>query len=137
DTIRVHIKIKEGEKERVQVFQGIVITKSGGGNTASFIVRKMSFGIGVERIFPMQCSSIEKIEVVEQGKVRRARPFYIRALKGKSLRIQKDERTRKVVDGDVTETTTIEKTTASASEDVTVETASSSSTTEVQTEANA
>jgi len=110
DTIKVYIKIKEGEKERIQMFQGIVITKKGGGNTAAFTVRKMSFGIGVERIFPMQCSNIEKIEMVQQGKVRRSKLFYIRKLKGKSLRIAKDERVRKQIDGDVSETTAIEPT---------------------------
>jgi|GEM_PF-1376626 len=110
DTVRVHIKIKEGEKQRIQVFQGIVISKRGGGNTASFIVRKMSFGIGVERIFPEQCASIEKIEMVQQGKVRRSKLFYIRKLKGKSLRIAKDERKRKVIEGDVDQTTAIEPT---------------------------
>lgn len=95
DTIRVHIKIKEGEKERIQIFQGIVVARRGGGNEASFVVRKMSFGIGVERIFPEQCASIDKIEVVEQGKVRRSKLFYIRKLKGKSLRIEKDSKERK------------------------------------------
>ena len=87
DTISIHIKIKEGEKERVQIFEGIVIRRSGGGNTASFTVRKISFGVGVERIFPVECSNIEKIEVLKRGKVRRAKLFYIRELQGKSLRI--------------------------------------------------
>ncbi len=91
DTIAIHIKIKEGEKERTQVFEGIVMRKKGGGNTASFTVRKVSFGVGVERIFPMQCSNIEKIEVLKRGKVRRAKLFYIRELQGKSLRIEDHE----------------------------------------------
>lgn len=140
DTVRVHIKITEGDKERIQVFQGIVITKKGGGNTASFTVRKMSFGIGVERIFPMQCSSIEKIEVVQQGKVRRSKLFYIRKLKGKSLRIEKDERERKLSEGDVTETTTIENTNGHAKEEADVEASAETTapaTSETQPEANA
>lgn len=87
DTVAVHIKIKEGEKERIQVFEGIVLRKKRGGNSASFSVRKISFGVGVERIFPYQCSNIEKIEVIRRGKVRRAKLFYIRELQGKSLRI--------------------------------------------------
>ena len=91
DTIAIHIKIKEGEKERTQVFEGIVMRKKGGGNTASFTVRKVSFGVGVERIFPFQCANIEKIEVLKRGKVRRAKLFYIRELQGKSLRIQDHE----------------------------------------------
>lgn len=91
DTVAVHIRIKEGEKERVQIFEGIVLKKKGGGNSASFTVRKMSFGVGVERIFPYQCTNIEKIEVLKRGKVRRAKLFYIRELQGKSLRIQDHE----------------------------------------------
>lgn len=91
DTIAIHIKIKEGEKERTQVFEGIVMRMKGGGNTANFTVRKVSFGVGVERIFPMQCSNIEKIEVLKRGKVRRAKLFYIRELQGKALRITDNE----------------------------------------------
>jgi large subunit ribosomal protein L19 len=110
DTVRVHIRIIEGEKERIQIFQGIVIAKKGGGNSASFIVRKMSFGVGVERIFPMQCTNIEKIEIVEQGRVRQSKLFYIRKLKGKSLRITKDGRERNITgDEGLTETTAIEQ----------------------------
>ena len=76
DTIAVHIKIKEGEKERIQIFEGIVMKKKGGGNSASFTVRKVSFGVGVERTFPTQCSNIDKIEIIKRGKVRRAKLFY-------------------------------------------------------------
>lgn len=99
DTVAVHIKIKEGEKERIQLFEGIVMEMKGGGNTASFTVRKVSFGIGVERIIPFQCASIEKIEVVKRGKVRRAKLFYIRELQGKSLRIT-DHENQDLTDGD-------------------------------------
>ena len=98
DTIAIHIRIKEGEKERTQVFEGIVMKKKRGGNVASFTVRKVSFGVGVERMFPMQCSNIEKIEVVKRGKVRRAKLFYIRELQGKSLRIT-DHENQDLTDG--------------------------------------
>lgn len=102
DTVAVHIKIKEGEKERVQVFEGIVMKKKGGGNSANFTVRKVSFGIGVERVFPNQCANIEKVEVVKRGRVRRAKLFYIRELQGKALRI--DDSIRQNVE-DESETT--------------------------------
>lgn len=88
DTISVHIRIKEGEKERTQIFEGIVLRKKSRGNSSSFTVRKISFGVGVERIFPYSCANIEKIEVVKRGRVRRAKLFYIRELQGKALRIQ-------------------------------------------------
>lgn len=88
DTISVHIRIKEGEKERIQIFEGIVLRKKSRGNSSSFTVRKISFGVGVERIFPYSCANIEKVEVVKRGKVRRAKLFYIRELQGKALRIQ-------------------------------------------------
>ena len=98
DTISIHIKIKEGEKERIQLFEGIVMKKKGGGNTASFTVRKVSFGVGVERTFPTQCASIDKIEVLKRGKVRRAKLFYIRELQGKALRIT-DHENQDLTDG--------------------------------------
>ena len=83
DTIKVHVKIKEGEKERVQIFQGLVIKKKGRNKKeASFTVRKVSYGIGVERVFPFESSVVDKIEVVKEGRVRRAKLFYIRDLKG-------------------------------------------------------
>jgi len=88
DTVRVHARIKEGEKERIQVFQGVVIRKRKGNTGASFTVRKISYGIGVERIFPLHSPSIEKIEVVTRGKVRRARLYYLRKLRGKAARIK-------------------------------------------------
>ena len=88
DTITVHYKIKEGNKERVQQFKGVVIQRKGAANTATFTVRKMSGGIGVERIFPIASPFIEKIEVAKYGKVRRARIFYLRNLTGKKARIQ-------------------------------------------------
>ena len=98
DTIAIHIKIKEGEKERIQIFEGIVMKMKGGGNSASFCVRKVSFGVGVERTFPFQCSNIDKIEVLKRGKVRRAKLFYIRELQGKSLRIT-DHENQDLTDG--------------------------------------
>jgi len=92
DTIRVHAKIKEGEKERIQVFQGLVIRKRKGTTGATFTVRKVSYGIGVERIFPLHSPTIDKIEVVSKGKVRRGRLYYMRKLRGKAARI-KEKRT--------------------------------------------
>lgn len=88
DTIRVHARIKEGEKERVQIFQGVVIRKRKGNTGATFTVRKVSYGIGVERIFPMHSPSIDKIEIVSRGKVRRGRLYYLRQLRGKAARIK-------------------------------------------------
>ena len=88
DTVRVHLKIKEGKKERVQVFEGLVIAKKHGGIRETFIVRKISFGIGVERIFPLHSSRIEKIDIIKRGKVRRAKLYYLRNLKGKAARIK-------------------------------------------------
>lgn len=88
DSVRVHTLIKEGDKERVQVFEGVVIGQHRGGSRASFTVRKISYGVGVERIFPLHTSRIEKIEVVSKGQVRRARLNYLRALEGKAARIK-------------------------------------------------
>jgi len=88
DTVNVHIRIIEGEKERIQVFKGTVIKVHRGGTSGSFTVRKISGGIGVERIFPLHSPSIEKIEVVTRGKVRQGRIFYLRKLKGKAARIK-------------------------------------------------
>ncbi len=88
DTLRVHVKIKEGDKERIQVFEGIVIRKRKGNLGATFTVRKVSYGIGVERIFPLHSPNIEKIEVVKRGKVRRSRLYYLRELRGKAARIK-------------------------------------------------
>ncbi len=88
DTVRVHWKVREGEKERVQTFEGIVIRKTKGQNRATFTVRKMSFGVGVERIFPLHSPRYERIEVVSRGNVNRNRLFYLRNLRGKASRIQ-------------------------------------------------
>lgn len=88
DTIRVHSRIKEGDKERIQVFQGVVIRKRKGGLGATFTVRKVSYGVGVERIFPLHSPNIERIDVISKGKVRRARLYYMRKLKGKAARIK-------------------------------------------------
>ena len=88
DTIAVHYKIKEGNKERIQVFQGVVIQRRGNGATETFTVRKVSSGIGIERIFPIASPFIDKIEVMKEGKVRRARIFYLRDRKGKAARIK-------------------------------------------------
>jgi large subunit ribosomal protein L19 len=88
DTVKVYVKIKEGEKERIQVFQGVVISKRKGTTNASFTVRKVSYGIGVERIFPLHSPIIDKIEVVSKGKVRRAKIYYLRKLRGKAARIK-------------------------------------------------
>ncbi len=88
DTVTVHYKIKEGNKERIQQFRGVVIQRKGIGNTATFTVRKMSGGVGVERIIPIASPFIDKIEVNKYGKVRRAKIFYLRKLTGKKARIQ-------------------------------------------------
>jgi large subunit ribosomal protein L19 len=88
DTVKVHYKIKEGAKERVQAFQGVVISKRGSGISRTFTVRKVSSGIGVERIFPTNSPHIDKIEIVRYGQVRRAKLFYLRTAKGKASRIK-------------------------------------------------
>ncbi len=87
DSVRVHWKVKEGEKERVQAFEGIVIRKKKGNNRASFTVRKVSFGVGVERIFPLHSPRYEKIEILSRGNVNRNRLFYLRDLRGKASRV--------------------------------------------------
>ena len=91
DSVRVHTLIKEGDKERVQVFEGVVIGQHRGGSRATFTVRKISYGVGVERIFPLHTSRIEKIEIVVKGHVRRARLNYLRALQGKAARIKSEK----------------------------------------------
>ncbi len=88
DTVRVHVKITEGEKTRIQVFEGAVIRKTRGANRACFTVRKISYGVGVERIFPLHSPIIDKIEVKRRGKVRRARLYYLRKRRGKAARIK-------------------------------------------------
>lgn len=88
DSVRVHFRIQEGDKERVQVFEGVVIDLRRGGNRGSVTVRKMSFSVGVERMFPLASPRIEKIEVTQRGRVRRAKLFYLRSLRGKKARIK-------------------------------------------------
>ena len=88
DTVKVWVKIKEGDKERLQAFQGVVISKRAGTVNASFTVRKISYGIGVERVFPLHSPSIEKIEVLTRGRVRRSKIYYLRKLRGKAARIK-------------------------------------------------
>jgi len=88
DTVKVHVKIKEGEKERIQIFQGVVIKKTKGYASARFTVRKISDGVGVERIFPLFSPSIDKIELVTRGRVRRSKLYYLRNLRGKAARIK-------------------------------------------------
>jgi large subunit ribosomal protein L19 len=84
----VHAKIKEGDKERIQIFQGVVIRKRKGKMGATFTVRKVSYGIGVERIFPLHSPNIDRVEIISRGKVRRGRLYYMRKLKGKAARIK-------------------------------------------------
>ena len=88
DTVKVHVKIREGEKERIQIFQGVVIKKTKGYASARFTVRKISGGVGVERIFPLYSPAIDKIEVVTLGRVRRSKLYYLRNLRGKAARIK-------------------------------------------------
>ena len=88
DTLKVHVKIREGDKERIQVFEGICIAKKHGGIRETFTIRKISFGHGVERIFPFHSKVIDKIEVIRSGRVRRAKLYYIRELRGKAARIK-------------------------------------------------
>ena len=92
ETVRVHIKVVEGEKERTQVFEGTIIGMSGSGNRAVFTVRKISYGIGVERIFPIHSPRIEKVEIVSQGKVRRAKLYFLRERSGKAARLTSADR---------------------------------------------
>ena len=88
DTVKVHVRVVEGNRERVQVFQGVVIARSGGGIRETFTVRKISFGVGVERTFPLHSPSIAKLELVQRGRVRRAKLYYLRDLRGKKARIR-------------------------------------------------
>ena len=88
DTVRVHVRIREGDKERIQVFEGVVIQRRGGGAGETFTVRKVSSGVGVERVFPVQSPSVTKLEIKRRGHVRRARLFYLRELSGKKARLR-------------------------------------------------
>ena len=95
DTIKVHVRIKEGNKERLQVFEGVVIARKHGGSRESITVRKVSFGVGVERIFPLHATVVDHIDVVRHGRVRRAKLYYLRDLRGKAARIkEKDTRNK-------------------------------------------
>ncbi|MFW6202192.1 MAG: 50S ribosomal protein L19 [Gemmatimonadota bacterium] len=88
DTVRVNVRVREGDKERLQAFEGVCIARKGGGVSETFTVRKVSAGIGVERIFPLHSPMIESLEVVRRGKVRRAKLYYLRKLRGKATRIR-------------------------------------------------
>jgi large subunit ribosomal protein L19 len=92
DTVRVHVKIKEADKYRIQVFEGVVIARKKNGVSSTFTVRKVSFGYGIERIFPLNSPIIEKLEVVKSGKVRRARLYYLRGRRGKAARLKETGR---------------------------------------------
>lgn len=91
DLVKVHVKVVEGEKERIQVFEGVVIGRKGTRNRETFTVRKVSYGIGVERIFPIHSPALQKIEVIREGKVRRAKLYYLRGRKGRAARIAEKE----------------------------------------------
>ncbi len=95
DTVRVHVKIKEGDKYRIQVFEGVIIARKNNGISSTFTVRKVSFGYGIERIFPFHSPIIEKLEVVKSGKVRRARLYYLRGRRGKAARLKESGRTER------------------------------------------
>ena len=88
DTVKVHVRIVEGDRERIQLFEGVVIKRRGGGISETFTVRKISYGVGVERTFPVHTPKIEKIDVVRRGRVRRAKLYYLRNLRGKAARIR-------------------------------------------------
>ena len=92
DTVRVHVRVKEGDKERIQIFEGVVINLRRGGVRSTFTVRKVSFGQGVERIFPMHSPTIQKVDVVRSAKVRRAKLYFLRDLKGKAARMKEVKR---------------------------------------------
>ena len=93
DTVKVHVKIVEGDKERIQIFEGVVIGRQGSGARESVRVRKLSYGVGVERLFPLHSPMIDKVELAKQGKVRRAKLYFLRELRGKAARIKEKERT--------------------------------------------
>ena len=88
DTVRVDVKVVEGERERIQAFEGVCIAIKNGGNRASFTVRKISYGVGVERVFPLNAPMLDKVEVLQRGRVRRAKLYYLRKLRGKAARIR-------------------------------------------------
>ena len=94
DTVRVHVKVVEGDKERIQVFEGVVIGRKGSLNTETFTVRKVSYGVGVERIFPIHSPTVNRVDVIRQGKVRRAKLYYLRDKKGKMAKVAEREFTQ-------------------------------------------
>jgi len=98
DTVRVQVKVKEGQRERLQAFEGVCIARSGGGINESFTVRKISFGVGVERVFPIYSPLVDAIEVVRRGKVRRAKLYYLRGRQGKSARIAEKVDTKRLAE---------------------------------------
>lgn len=93
DTVKVYVKVVEGDKERIQPFQGVVIARKGSGARETFMVRKVSFGVGVERIFPVSSPAVQQVEVLKRGKVRRAKLYYLREKKGKAAKIKEREMT--------------------------------------------
>lgn len=95
DTVRMYVKVVEGDKERLQPFEGTVISRKGSGARETFIVRKISFGVGVERVFPVHSPSIGRIEVLKRGDVRQAKLYYLRSKKGKEAKVKEKERTQK------------------------------------------
>jgi large subunit ribosomal protein L19 len=101
DTLKVHCRIKEGEKERIQIFEGVCIKRRRAGVSSSFTVRKISFGVGVERVFPLHSPQVEKIEVVTSGSVRRSKLYYLRELSGKAARIKEGQREYLLEDGGI------------------------------------
>ena len=90
DTVKVHVKIREGERERIQVFEGTIIAKKGSGVSETFTVRRVSYGVGIERVFPINSPFVEKVTVVRKGKVRRAKLFYLRGRTGKAAKVKSD-----------------------------------------------
>jgi large subunit ribosomal protein L19 len=120
DTVKVHVRVVEGNRERIQVFQGVVIRRQNGGLRETFTVRKVSFGVGVERTFPVHAPTISKIEVVTKGRVRRAKLYYLRDLRGKKARIKErredDAEILAAYDEDLEEASDAEDVTESASE---------------------
>lgn len=97
DTVRIHVKVVEGDKERLQPFEGVVISRRGSGIRETFMVRKISYGVGVERIFPVHSPSIDRLEVLKQGDVKRAKLYYLKFKKGKDAKVKEKERPRPVV----------------------------------------
>ena len=100
DTVKVWVKVREGEKERLQAYEGVVIARTGTGLNESFTVRKISYGEGVERVFPVLSPNVDRVEVLKRGKVRRAKLYYLRGLRGKSARITEKQENRQAASGE-------------------------------------